>query len=101
MARHQVRGRHILITGATGLGRAMALKFAQHGAKLGLIARRQSHLEKLQRDIEALGGQAAYVAIDVVDTAAHAEAAARLEAELGPIYGLVANAGIGNTKRGL
>ena len=80
----------------------MALEFAQHGAKLGLIARRQSHLEKLQRDIEALGGQAAYVAIDVVDTAAHAEAAARLEAELGPIYGLVANAGIaGNTKRGL
>ena len=103
MVRHHFRDRHILITGAsTGLGRAMALEFAARGANLGLIARRQAHLETLQADVEALGAKASYVAVDVVDKEAMFLAAKTLEDVLGPVYGLVANAGIaGNTKRGL
>jgi len=80
----------------------MALECAARGARVGLIARRQKHLEDLRDELQTLGIQAAYAAVDVVDTEAMNQAVQTLEEALGPVYGLIANAGIaGNTKRGL
>lgn len=103
MPRHDVQAKHILITGAsTGLGRAMALEFARRGARVGLIARREEHLKSLQAEIEEAGGRAAFFATDVVNAAALREGVLALEEALGPVYGLIANAGIaGNTRGGL
>jgi NADP-dependent 3-hydroxy acid dehydrogenase YdfG len=46
----------VVITGASaGLGRAIALEFAKHGARVALIARGQERLENAKREIEAGG----------------------------------------------
>ena len=47
-----LKGRTILITGGgTGLGRAMALRFAELGASLFLVGRREDPLKETARDI--------------------------------------------------
>ena len=79
--------RVIVITGASaGVGRAAAQRFARtEGAHIGLIARGEEGLEGAKRDVEALGGRALVLPCDVADADAVEAAAARVEAEFGPI----------------
>ena len=102
MGRHDLKDRHVLITGASsGIGATLAVELARRGARVGLIARREELLTEVCEAVKAVGGQAAVAAADVVDAEALANAAKALEAELGPCYGLVANAGVGRpTARG-
>ncbi len=63
-------GKVALITGASsGIGRATALLFAQQGAQLVVTARRQSELDTLVAQIEAMDGKALAIAGDVNDEA--------------------------------
>jgi len=103
MAQHDFTDRHVVITGASsGIGAALAVELAKRGAKLGLIARRGDLLESVQRDVEAIGGRAAFAAADVTDVDGLTRAISLLEKHLGPTYGLVANAGLGRpTSKGL
>lgn len=83
----------ILVTGGgTGLGRAMAERFAAVGAKVALLGRRPEPLIETVAALRAAGTQAAWATADVRDPAAVAAAIDALEAELGPITGLVNNA---------
>lgn len=76
----------VVITGASaGLGRAIVREFARHGAAIGLIARGTAGLEAAAREVEALGGKALVLPLDVADAAAVEAAAERVERELGPI----------------
>lgn len=85
----------ILVTGASqGLGRRFAKVLAARGAAVVLAARQTAKLESLAREIEAAGGRAAAVAMDVTDTAAIASAFDAAERALGPVTVLVNNAGI-------
>jgi NAD(P)-dependent dehydrogenase (short-subunit alcohol dehydrogenase family) len=60
--------RTILITGGgTGLGRSMAVRFAELGAKLFLAARREEPLKETTDEIRARGGEAAWATCDVRD----------------------------------
>ncbi|MCA1665383.1 MAG: SDR family NAD(P)-dependent oxidoreductase, partial [Myxococcales bacterium] len=80
------RGKVVVITGASaGVGRATAQRFAKDGASIALVARGEAGLEGARRDVEALGGRAIVCAADVADPWAVDAAAARAEAELGPI----------------
>lgn len=64
-------GRTIFLTGGgTGLGRSMALRMAELGARLFLFARRESPLRETAEEIRRRGGQAAYATGDVRDPAA-------------------------------
>jgi len=75
-----------VITGASaGVGRAAAIRFARDGAQVALIARGRAGLEAARADVERAGGRALTVQADVADAAALEQAAARVEAELGPI----------------
>ncbi len=79
----------VVITGASaGVGRATVRAFAQHGAHIGLIARGRDGLEGLEgakRDVESRGGKALVLPADVADADAVEAAAAKVEAEFGPI----------------
>ena len=88
-----LKDRIILITGGgTGLGRSMALRFAELGAKVFLAARREEPLRKTAEEIRAAGGVAEYATCDVRDFAAVDTMAARAKRELGEIDTLVNNA---------
>jgi short-subunit dehydrogenase len=87
------RGPVVMITGASaGVGRATAIAFARRGAHIGLIARGRAGLAAARRDVEAAGGQAVELPLDVADADAVAAAAATVEQAFGPIDVWVNNA---------
>ncbi|MEY2421738.1 MAG: 3-oxoacyl-[acyl-carrier protein] reductase [Acidimicrobiaceae bacterium] len=89
----KLQDRVVLVTGASrGIGAAVARSVAAKGARVGLIARTSGDLEEV---LTQLGHRGAAATADVGDPAALAAAIATLEAELGPIDVLIANAGIG------
>ena len=90
-----IKDKVVMITGASsGIGEATVKELAAKGAKLVLVARRQERLEKLQADIQEMGGQAVYQVADVTSpTQMKAVAAFTLE-QFGQIDVLINNAGI-------
>jgi 3-oxoacyl-[acyl-carrier protein] reductase len=88
-------GRVALVTGASqGIGRACALKLAQCGASVALMARNQQKLEELAQEIAQAGGNARVFAADVENEDQVKVAFKAVIAEFGKIDILVNNAGI-------
>lgn len=88
-------GRHMVVTGASsGIGRAAALLLVERGAKVSLIARRAEALAEVR---DAARGETLAATADVSDRAALLAAFDAVEAALGPIDGLFANAGTGGS----
>ena len=76
----------VVVTGASaGLGRAVAREFGRKGAQVGLIARGLAGLEAAKREVEHAGARALVLPADVADAGQVEAAAAKIEAELGPI----------------
>lgn len=76
----------VVVTGAAaGVGRAIALRFAAAGARLGLISRDEPSLAALAGEIEQMGNRCSISPVDVSDAAAVFGAAERFEQDLGPI----------------
>ena len=91
--RDLLKGRAIFLTGGgTGLGRSMALRFAELGARLFVVGRREEPLRDTCDEIHRLGGAAALATCDVRDYAAVEAAAAQAEQQFGEINTLVNNA---------
>src|SRR5437016_1475922 len=89
-----------VITGAgRGIGRAIALRFAQAGAAVACVSRTADHAEKVAAEVRALGGQAWAYAVDVADAHAVTAAAEKILADIPRVDILVNNAGI--TRDGL
>ena len=91
-------GRTALVTGASaGLGRHFAWLFARHGATVVVAARRVPELAALVAEIDASGGTAHALALDVRNP----DAVERAVAAAGPLDIVVNNAGIATTKPAL
>jgi NAD(P)-dependent dehydrogenase (short-subunit alcohol dehydrogenase family) len=76
----------VVVTGASaGLGRAIAIEFARHGAKVALLARGQQGLQAAGDEVKNAGGTAYTQVVDVADAHAVESAAENVERELGPI----------------
>ena len=89
-----------LVTGASsGLGARFARVLAANGALTVLAARRVERLKDLRDEIEAAGGAAHVVALDVTEPDSIREAVDRTEREVGPIDILVNNSGVSTTQR--
>ncbi len=91
-------GRVAFITGASsGLGAQFAKTLAAAGAGVVLAARRVERLKALRAEIEAEGGDAHVVGLDVTDPVSIRAAVAHAETEMGAIDILVNNSGVSIT----
>jgi len=89
-----LRKKVALITGSSrGIGAAIAKLLASEGAKVAVHGRDAAALSATRDEIERAGGRAISVAADVTSFAQIEAMRVRVEAELGPIDVLVANAG--------
>jgi hypothetical protein len=93
-------GRVALVTGASsGLGAQFARTLAGAGAAVVLASRRIEMLKTLRADIEAEGGDAHVVSLDVTSRKSIDKAIESAEKEVGPIDILVNNSGVSTTQR--
>ena len=83
-----------MVTGAgKGIGKAVAIALAREGVHIALMARTESQLQEVAREIAALGVKTAVVTADVSDGQAVNAAVAQAQAELGFLDILINNAG--------
>ncbi len=86
----------VWITGASsGIGRQLALEFADRGAILAVSARRAERLEELVAELTERGTQAVAIPCDVTDEAQVETAVAEIVKEFGKLDVAIANAGFG------
>jgi short-subunit dehydrogenase len=97
-ARMRLDGARAILTGASsGIGRALALRLAEHHVRLCLASRSRDRLETLTSEIRDRGGQALATPTDITDPAQRARL---LETVLTAWHGidiLINNAGVGAT----
>jgi NAD(P)-dependent dehydrogenase (short-subunit alcohol dehydrogenase family) len=95
-------GKVAIVTGASsGLGARFATVLAKAGATVVLAARRLDRLRELKLAIEAKGGRAYAVSLDVTQVRTIGDAVEEAESTAGPIDILVNNSGVTLTKNSI
>jgi 3-oxoacyl-[acyl-carrier protein] reductase len=89
----------IVTGGSEGIGRATALRLAQHGARVVIAARRPEVLEKAAREIREAGGKVLHVIADVTSTADVERLVQLTVSQFGRLDILVNNAGTGRAAK--
>lgn len=91
-----------LVTGASkGLGRAIAIKLAEANAHVVLTSRSKSDLQRVQNEIEELGGKATVIRSDMKDHTSIRALFSEVKKEFGQLDILVNNAGATVAKNAL
>jgi NAD(P)-dependent dehydrogenase (short-subunit alcohol dehydrogenase family) len=89
-----IADKSVLITGAgRGIGKRLAMGFAQAGARVGLLARSQAELDLAKLEIEQLGGNALRLRADVCDLEQMSAAVDRMRVVFGGLDVVIAAAG--------
>ena len=91
-----VRGKAVLVVGGTrGIGRAIAERFAEMGAEVGVTGRNAEGVSGVAGELaEAHGQPVSGHALDVADRARIREVVEEFEVQRGKVDALVYNAGI-------
>ena len=91
----KLSGRTAIVTGASrGIGRSVALRFAQEGARVALVARSEKGLLETAGLLRRNGAKCVALPTDITEPTAAQACVARAEKELGPVDILVNNAGV-------
>ncbi|MFX1567010.1 MAG: SDR family NAD(P)-dependent oxidoreductase [Promethearchaeota archaeon] len=91
-----LKGKNVVITGSgRGIGKAIAIACAKEGANLGLTSRTIEELNSTKKEIEGLGNKVKVIVktADITKFQEVMEAFMAFHDELGPINGVIANAG--------
>ncbi len=91
-----LKGKNVVITGAgRGIGREIAKACAKEGANVGLISRTLDELNQTKQEIEKLGTgiKITVKATDITKCNDVEKAFKEINQELGPLNGVIANAG--------
>jgi 7-alpha-hydroxysteroid dehydrogenase len=97
--RFRLDGKVAVVTGGgRGIGKGIAIAFAECGADVAVIARRQADVDEVAEQIRGLGRKSLAISADVLDWTAIPNALDRVVAELGGLDIMVNNAG-GNLDR--
>ncbi len=95
MGKERLKGLNALITGASrGIGRAIALKYADEGADLFLAATKRENLENVATEIRSLGRQVFTYELDVSDRKQVVQMVDQAITDLGRVDILINNAGV-------
>lgn len=90
-----IKEKSVLITGAgRGIGKRLAMGFAQAGARVGLLSRSQAELDLAKLEIEQAGGTALRIRADVRDLEQMMAAVDRVKAVFGGIDVLIGAAAV-------
>jgi len=92
----ELKGQVAVVTGAArGIGEAISHQLASMGATVVLAARDKARLDQVKQEIEAAGGAAHVVELDLLDESSIASLAKTIETQHRRCDILVNNAGIG------
>ncbi len=87
--------RHVIVTGAaTGIGRGIAQRFAEEGARVVIACRNSTNGERAARDLCDRGGTACYIQADVAKQESISALLKQAAEKYGPVDIAVSNAGI-------
>ena len=90
----RLKDRVVIVTGATkGIGRETAKVIAREGGRVACTGRDAVDGASVVAEIQAEGGQAIFVSHDIANEEDWRTVMARAQAELGPVTGVVNNAG--------
>ncbi|MBT3219175.1 MAG: SDR family oxidoreductase [Proteobacteria bacterium] len=81
--------------GGSGIGRALAVEFARHGALVAVSGRREANLLDVVKEIEAAGSRGLAVVCDVCDENSQEAAVGQVVDNFGQLDVAIANAGFG------
>ena len=94
----RLEGRIALVTGgASGIGKATALRFVEEGAKVAISDIQDQLGETVAKEMQAKGGDVIYLHHDVSSEDSWKDVLAKVEAKFGGLDILFNNAGIGDT----
>jgi len=92
--RGAVRGKVVVVTGgSSGIGEAAAIRIAEAGGKVVVVARDEEKLAEVRKKIQDAGGYAKTYSCDITDLAANDKLAKDILKEFGHVDVLINNAG--------
>src|SRR3712207_3201750 len=94
-------GKKVIVTGGgRGIGRAIALAFAEQGADVTLAARSREELEQVAAEVRQRGRQAWVIPADMSNLQESQDLVHRARQAMGAVHVLVNNAGGGSSVHG-